>query len=181
MELELDQKITFEETLKRYKSDLEKNPGSTFYSGLVKNTEEYIEELKLELDQKINQAIDKAIKDYFKIAKMERVSWKTLNKRHMNYGLCIYFIRNCNLGLNWDAIPNRPYYEENPLFGWICPEYCNHLKKLDVKEIGIKERLEFLLEHREVLPKYLEPVCIWKSFLRHCPLDFGRDCIKLIV
>lgn len=40
---------TFEETLKRYKSDLEKNPGSTFYTGLVKNTEEYIEELKDEL------------------------------------------------------------------------------------------------------------------------------------
>lgn len=42
---------TFEETLKRYKSDLEKNPGSTFYSGLVKNTEEYIEELKGNLKQ----------------------------------------------------------------------------------------------------------------------------------
>jgi len=37
---------TFEETLKRYKSDLEKNPSSTFYTGLVKNTLEYIEELK---------------------------------------------------------------------------------------------------------------------------------------
>jgi hypothetical protein len=33
---------TFEETLKRYKADLEKNPSSTFYTGLVKNTEEYI-------------------------------------------------------------------------------------------------------------------------------------------
>jgi hypothetical protein len=40
---------TFDETLKRYKSDLEKNPSSTFYTGLVKNTEDYIEELKGEL------------------------------------------------------------------------------------------------------------------------------------
>lgn len=40
---------TLEETLKRYKSDLEKNPSSTFYTGLVKNTEEYIEELKGEI------------------------------------------------------------------------------------------------------------------------------------
>ncbi len=40
---------SFEETLKRYKSDLEKNPGNIFYLGLVKNTEEYLDELKLEL------------------------------------------------------------------------------------------------------------------------------------
>ena len=39
----------FEETLERYKSNLETSPESTFYSGLVKNTEEYIEELKNEL------------------------------------------------------------------------------------------------------------------------------------
>lgn len=51
---------TFEETLKRYKSDLEKNPGSTFYSGLVKNTEEYIEELKGNLkQQKLDDNIGK--------------------------------------------------------------------------------------------------------------------------
>lgn len=40
---------SFEETLKRYRSELENNPGSTFYSGLIKNTEEYIAELKEEL------------------------------------------------------------------------------------------------------------------------------------
>jgi superfamily II DNA or RNA helicase len=39
----------FETKLKRYKSDLEKNPGSPFYTGLIKNTEEYIEKLKGEL------------------------------------------------------------------------------------------------------------------------------------
>jgi len=42
---------SFEETLERYKSDLEKNPDSTFHSGLVKNTEEYIDELKDELNK----------------------------------------------------------------------------------------------------------------------------------
>ena len=41
---------SFEETLKRYRTELEKNPNSTFYNGLVKNTEEYIEELKGELE-----------------------------------------------------------------------------------------------------------------------------------
>jgi len=40
---------TFEETLQRYKSELEKNPDSTFYTFLIKNTEEYIEKLKGEL------------------------------------------------------------------------------------------------------------------------------------
>jgi len=40
---------SFEETLKRYRSELGNNPGSTFYSGLIKNTEEYIAELKEEL------------------------------------------------------------------------------------------------------------------------------------
>lgn len=51
---------SFDETLKRYKSDLEKNPDSTFHNGLVKNTEEYIEELKEELkgiDDNLNKAI----------------------------------------------------------------------------------------------------------------------------
>jgi hypothetical protein len=47
MKTELLQTIkTFEETLKRYKSELDKNPDSTFYTGLVKNTEEYIKLLK---------------------------------------------------------------------------------------------------------------------------------------
>jgi hypothetical protein len=40
---------TLEENLERYTLDLEEDPGSTFYTGLVKNTEEYIEELKCEL------------------------------------------------------------------------------------------------------------------------------------
>jgi len=35
-----------EDHLKRYALELEKQPNSTFYLGLVKNTEEYIEELK---------------------------------------------------------------------------------------------------------------------------------------
>ena len=42
---------SFEETLSRYRSDLQKNPTSLFYKGLVKNTEEYINELKNELMQ----------------------------------------------------------------------------------------------------------------------------------
>jgi hypothetical protein len=37
----------FEEKLKRYKLQLKKDPNSLFYKGLVKNTQEYIEELKL--------------------------------------------------------------------------------------------------------------------------------------
>ena len=36
----------FEEMLTHYKELLEKDPDSTFYRGLVKNTEEYINELK---------------------------------------------------------------------------------------------------------------------------------------
>ncbi len=40
---------TFEEALKHYKQDFEKNPDSLFHRGLVQNTEEYIEELKEEL------------------------------------------------------------------------------------------------------------------------------------
>ena len=36
----------YQKFLKRYKSELEKHPNSMFYLGLVKNTEEYIEELK---------------------------------------------------------------------------------------------------------------------------------------
>ena len=38
---------SFEKMLKRYKLDLEKNPDSTFYTGLVSNTENYIKELKI--------------------------------------------------------------------------------------------------------------------------------------
>lgn len=38
----------YEKSLKRYKLELEKNPESTFYQRLVKNTEEYIKELKYE-------------------------------------------------------------------------------------------------------------------------------------
>ncbi len=53
---------SFEETLLRYRSDLEKNPGSTFYSGLVKNTEEFIEELREELKkQKRDDGMDKIL------------------------------------------------------------------------------------------------------------------------
>jgi hypothetical protein len=55
---------TFEETLKRYKLDLEKNPGSTFYAGLVKNTEDYIEELMGELKkQSLSDKLGKLLKN----------------------------------------------------------------------------------------------------------------------
>ena len=37
---------SFEKSLDRYKLELEKNPNSTFFAGIVKETEEYIEELK---------------------------------------------------------------------------------------------------------------------------------------
>jgi len=37
----------FEEKLKRYESQLKNDPNSLFYKGLVKNTKEYIGELKL--------------------------------------------------------------------------------------------------------------------------------------
>ncbi len=36
----------FAEKLKRYEEQLAENPDSLFYKGLVKNTSEYIEELK---------------------------------------------------------------------------------------------------------------------------------------
>ncbi len=41
---------TFERALERYKKELEKNPDSTFYKGLVKETEEYLKEIKLQTD-----------------------------------------------------------------------------------------------------------------------------------
>ena len=37
---------SFKDTLERYKKDLEKNPDSLLYTYLVKNTEEYIQELE---------------------------------------------------------------------------------------------------------------------------------------
>lgn len=46
MENLLDTIKSFEKILERYKSKLEKEPNSVFYKGLVKNTEEYINELK---------------------------------------------------------------------------------------------------------------------------------------
>lgn len=46
MENLLDTIKSFEKILERYKSKLEKDPNSVFYKGLVKNTEEYISELK---------------------------------------------------------------------------------------------------------------------------------------
>lgn len=48
---------TFEETLRRYQSGLQQNPGSIFYEGLVKNTQEYIEELKQELSKQTQKAV----------------------------------------------------------------------------------------------------------------------------
>lgn len=53
---------SFEEALKAHKAHLEKNPSSTFYRGLVKNTLEYIEELEKELtiarrDEKIESSL----------------------------------------------------------------------------------------------------------------------------
>lgn len=112
--------------------------------------------MELELDQKINQAIDKAIEDYFKIAKMKSVSRKTLNKRHMYYGLCTYFIRNYNLELNWNAIPNRPYYKQNLRFGWIYPMVFGHQETYNPKECGFPERFNFLVENREIIKKHLK-------------------------
>lgn len=46
MENLLDTIKSFEKILERYKSKLEKDPNSVFYKGLVKNTEDYISELK---------------------------------------------------------------------------------------------------------------------------------------
>jgi hypothetical protein len=42
---------TFEDTLNLYKLELVKNPNSTFLIGVIKNTEEYINELKTKLNQ----------------------------------------------------------------------------------------------------------------------------------
>ena len=36
----------FEKNLEKYKTDLQKTPNSSFYQGLVKNTADYVEELK---------------------------------------------------------------------------------------------------------------------------------------
>lgn len=37
---------TLQDSLKRYRQGLKANPKSTFYHGLVKNTKEYIKEIK---------------------------------------------------------------------------------------------------------------------------------------
>lgn len=45
----IDEQIEmFKETLESYKLKLQSNPDSTFYKGLVKNTEEYIQEMSEE-------------------------------------------------------------------------------------------------------------------------------------
>src|SRR5437762_2229430 len=41
----------FEEKLKRYREQLRQKPDSVVYDGLVKNTEEFIEELKEQIEQ----------------------------------------------------------------------------------------------------------------------------------
>ena len=49
MAMAIDEQIEMlEETLESYEQKLKANPDSTFYKGLVKNTKEYIEELKQE-------------------------------------------------------------------------------------------------------------------------------------
>ncbi|RAJ90063.1 helicase-like protein [Larkinella arboricola] len=52
-----------EESLKRYREELAKNPSSLAYRGIVKNTEEYIEELKEQLEQQKPQAKAKLINE----------------------------------------------------------------------------------------------------------------------
>jgi hypothetical protein len=42
---------SFEISLERYKLELEKNPDSFFFAGLVKETIEYINELKTKINQ----------------------------------------------------------------------------------------------------------------------------------
>lgn len=54
---------THEESLQRYRAELAKNPGSLAYRGMVKNTEEYIEELKEQLEQQKPQAKAKLINE----------------------------------------------------------------------------------------------------------------------
>jgi superfamily II DNA or RNA helicase len=54
---------TQEESLKRYREELAKNPDSLAYRGMVKNTEEYIDELKEQLEQQTPQAKAKLINE----------------------------------------------------------------------------------------------------------------------
>lgn len=50
---------SFEDRLESYKKSLSENPKSTFYEGLIKNTEEYIRELKKTQDALNRRNIDK--------------------------------------------------------------------------------------------------------------------------
>lgn len=70
----------FEVALQRYQDALKSNPGSTYYAGLVKNTQEYIEELKEELEKLegskpklINEATSTDIKV---INQLQSLGWK---------------------------------------------------------------------------------------------------------
>lgn len=54
---------TNEESLRRYRDDLAKNPDSFFHKGLVKNTEDYVDELKEQLEQQKPQAKAKLINE----------------------------------------------------------------------------------------------------------------------
>lgn len=105
--------------------------------------------------------IDRAIKDYSKIAKQKKVFLTTLEKKGMHAGLCIYF-SGYNFELAWNKIPKTPKFKKNTSYGWIYPEYhpvyYPTYRILNVKEIGIKERLDFLLQYREILPKYLQKI-----------------------
>lgn len=78
---------SFEETLKRYKADLESNPNSTFYIGLVKNTEEYIEELREELKkQKSNDNLGKAFSGGKKVNEATSTDLPTILRLVNEYG-----------------------------------------------------------------------------------------------
>jgi hypothetical protein len=78
----------FEQSLKEYRKEIEKNPSSFFYKGLIKETEEYIEELQEELKKKLNSInIGKAPKGNIKkVNEATSTDYPILKRLENEYG-----------------------------------------------------------------------------------------------
>jgi len=147
---------TFEETLKRYKLDLEKNPSSTFYAGLVKNTEEYVEELKGDLKKK--QLVESGKKELFVNKKINEATsadlpiiQRLITEYHWKIGDTLIYQPKYDLPTHLKEIYGKPF---------IKPDIV--LQDLNGEVIAViennfgKERKDFL-KLRTIITQLLKP------------------------
>lgn len=91
--------------------------------------------------------IDAAIADYTEMSK-KGTTLKSLKIKNMELGLCYYFY-SLGLTFHWSSIANRPKWKHNEAYGWSTPDY-EYEHKVKNKR-GIKDRLKFLIENRELI------------------------------